>query len=81
MTGISKDFSEMEYKLKCRKCNGTGITKQICVDCKGTRKIDLLEHGNMVQCIHCYGDGYVHRICIKCNGSGIIDWIQDIIKE
>ena len=82
--GLSKEI-KINVKGRCKDCNGTGGTVEVCEHCHGTGMISNTQYtsfGMMTQqspCPYCHGSGkIIKKKCNTCNGSGKIDITRNI---
>ncbi len=77
--GLSKEI-KVNVKGRCKECNGTGGSAEVCEHCHGTGYIQNTQYtafgmiSNSGPCPYCHGSGrIIKKKCHKCQGTGKVD--------
>ncbi len=85
--GVEKTY-EVERKIKCTSCDGTGaedMNTKNCIECDGNGRVRKIERTLLGQqqvvkeCSKCNGTGEIPKTkCETCNGEGLIEEKEEI---
>jgi molecular chaperone DnaJ len=81
-SGVEKTF-EVERKVKCSECNGTGAENEdttTCSRCSGRGRVEQIQRTplgrarSVTECPECDGRGEIpDEKCSECNGKGLVE--------
>ena len=82
--GLTKEL-KINVKGRCKECNGTGGSVEVCPHCQGSGYIQNTQYtafgmiSNTGPCGYCHGSGrIIKKKCNNCKGTGKVDIERNI---